>query len=75
MTRHIEAASHALAEADRRPSNTAMPAMCGCPGCRSMRMIASPAPLGTCPDCGAALEVIPMSLVAAAVLAAVDAAA
>ncbi|HSK41608.1 MAG TPA: hypothetical protein VK943_17715 [Arenibaculum sp.] len=67
MTNQIKAASWALFETIRRARNAVplIPAMSGCPDCRRMWMITSPAPLGPCPDCGVDLEVLPASRIAA----------
>ena len=61
MATQIEAASRALYAA----AAPLMPAMSGCPNCGTAHMIASPAPLGSCSDCGADVEVLPASGVAA----------
>lgn len=63
MLSQLETASRALREASDRPGTlqALLPALSGCPDCGTLRMIASPAPLGTCPGCGADLQVIPAS--------------
>jgi len=60
MTRQIEAASQALTDASHRGvgAHPLIPALCGCPYCRTAQMITAPM-LGTCTDCGAPLEVLP----------------
>lgn len=35
-----------------------IPAMYGCPDCRTALVVASPAPLGVCADCGVRLVVL-----------------
>jgi len=47
------AAAHALGAV----TDCLRPATCGCPECQTMRMIASPAPPGDCPDCGTPLRI------------------
>ena len=53
----------AEAEAARRTVGSRapylVPATFGCPSCGTVRIIASPAPLGTCDACGAQLAVLP----------------
>jgi hypothetical protein len=66
MTFQIETASRALYEANRhgRSAIQLIPALSGCPNCRTVRMIASPATLGSCSDCGADLEVLSVPWIA-----------
>lgn len=60
MTNQILAASRALAEATRLGRTAPLiPGMAGCARCGTMRMIMSPAPLGSCPACGTELNVLP----------------
>ena len=68
MTNQIEAASRALHEAHRstRSAVPLIPAMSGCPDCRTMRMITCMAPLESCPDCGADQVVLSLSYITAA---------
>ena len=46
-----------------------MPAMYGCPDCRTALVIVSPAPLGDCADCGTRLVVLTADQVLVATMA------
>jgi len=67
MASQIEAASRAL----YRTAAPVTPALCGCPNCGTVRVIATPA--RSCSGCGADLEMLPAT--GAAVRAPVDPAA
>ena len=49
--------SLAMQAAAERRQETPIPALSGCPACRTTRMIAGPL-LGLCPECGAELSVL-----------------
>lgn len=57
MFDHVVQVSEAFRQGASRMQGSLRPAMKGCPQCRTMQMIASPA-LGTCVDCGADLKVL-----------------
>ena len=61
MTDQIVQASEAL----RHARYAIIPALCGCPSCGEVRMIASPE-LGTCTDCKVALVELPRKAAAPA---------
>jgi hypothetical protein len=49
--------SEAFRQGASRMQGSLIPALKGCPHCRSVQMIAAPA-LGTCADCGAEMRVL-----------------
>lgn len=57
MFEHVVQVSEASRQGAGEMRGRLIPALQGCPECRTMRMIAAPA-LGTCVDCGAELKVL-----------------
>lgn len=57
MFAHVVQVSEAFRLGAGQMQGSLRPAMKGCPECRTMHMIASPA-LGTCIDCGAEMTVL-----------------
>lgn len=57
MFDHIVQVSEAFREGASRMQGSLIPALKGCPECRTVHMIAAPV-LGTCVDCGAELKVL-----------------
>jgi len=58
-------ASEAMQGAAQQGGRALVPALFGCPACRTAQMIAAPA-IGTCQDCGAELAVLDSTAHAAA---------
>jgi hypothetical protein len=49
--------SEAMSAAGETGGGTLIPALSGCPSCRTIQMIAAPV-LGVCPECGGPLSVL-----------------
>ncbi len=68
MLSQVERASRAVVDAGQAGgSHPLVPAVSGCPDCLTTHMIASPAPLGSCPNCGALDTVLSARQVADAI--------